>query len=115
MICVLHVEARNRPAQRVLLLFALLEWRRRSERSHQEIEILIADGVAALGAASAVLAIECEDAVALVRIPDVELVLHPLAAERDLMPALDPRHVVANGGGIVVEMRNRVGPAAYSE
>ena len=112
---VLNVEAGNRPAQRVLLLLALLEWSRRSQRSHQEVEVLVADGAAALGSAAAVFAVEGEDAVAFVHVADVELVLHPFAAERDLVLAAHPGHVVVDGPGIVVEVGHRVGAAADGE
>ena len=112
---VLNIEAGDRPAQCVLLLFALLERARRAECSHQKIEILVADGVTTLGAAAAVLAVECENTVALVGVPDIELVLYPFAAERNLVFALDPGDVVIDGAGIVVEVRNRVRSAADGE
>jgi hypothetical protein len=70
---------------------------------------------AALGAVAAVLAVECEDAVALVRITDVELVLHPFAAERNLVFTLYPRHIVADRPGVVVEVGNGIGSAADRE
>ena len=54
-------------------------------------------------------------AVALVHIADVELVLHPCAAKVELVPALDPGHVVVKCQRVVVEVRKRVGAAANRE
>ncbi len=64
--CVLNVETRNWAAQGVLLLLALLEWRRTAERPLQEVEALVTDGASTVWPAAAVFAVEREDAVALI-------------------------------------------------
>ena len=85
------------------------------QRPHQEVEVLVADCAAAFGPAAAVFAIEGEDAVAFIDIADVELVLHPLAAEHDLVLAAHPSHVIVDGPGIVIEVGHGVGAAADRE
>ncbi len=109
---VLNVEAGDRPAQRVLLLFALLEG---VLGSHEEVEVGVSTGGSSVRSVRAVDAIEGEDAVGLVCVGDIELVLDPLSTEDDLVLAAQHGHVVVEGEGVVVEMGDRVGAAADGE
>lgn len=99
-------------SQRILLLLALLEG---AQGSLQEVQGLVTHLASAVRPVAAVCAAEGEDTIALVGIADVELVLHPLSAEDDLVLAAHHGHVVVKGQGIVVEVGDGVGAAADGE
>src|SRR6185437_2254109 len=106
MVSVLDIEARNGSPQSILLFLALLERARASQSAHQEIEVLIANRSSALWTAAAVLAIEGEDAIAFVCVPNVQLILYPFSAEHQLVFTMHPGHIVVNRPCIVVEVRH---------
>src|SRR5437588_7967685 len=97
---VLGVEAWDRSAQRVLLLFALLK---RALRTRQEVEVSVARGAlrirACAGSGGTVGAVETTEgsgSIRLIPVRDVELIANEPAAKHELVLALDPSQVVAD-------------------
>ena len=84
------------------------------QRPLQEVQVLVAMVLLHSGPFRCI-AVEGEDAVGFVCIADIELVLHPLPAKDDLVLAVHPGHVVVEGEGVVVEVRDGVGAAADGE
>src|SRR5438270_7862263 len=106
MVGVLTVDAGDRPTQRVLLLFTLLE---RSLRPHQEVQVGISDSSSAFWTVRAVDSAESEDAIGFVRIGDIELVADVLSAKDNLVLAHQQGYIIFHGKSIVVELRDGVG------
>src|ERR1700753_3651816 len=112
MVGVLNVQTWNWPAQRVLLLFALLVG---ALGSHQEIQVGVPTGRPSIRSILTIAAIEAEDTVGLVSIGDVELVANVFAAKDDLVFAAQQSYIVIEGQSVVVELGDRVGAAADGE
>ena len=109
---VLNVQAGNRSPVRILLRLALLE---AVHGAPQKVKVAVADSGSTGRPIAAIGAVEAEDPVALISIIEVELVLHILAANDDLVLAAHQGQVVRAGEGVVIDDRKRVGAAAHAE